>query len=52
PPGLTLNATSGELAGYPSEVGMFEFCVQVTDPATGGGLPFLDARKFAITIGQ
>ena len=33
PPGLTLNATTGQVAGTPSQVGRWNFTVRVTDSA-------------------
>jgi hypothetical protein len=46
PPGLGLNATSGQIAGTPSASGVFTFTVQVIDFLTG-----IATKTFSITIG-
>jgi len=46
PPGLSLNATSGQITGTPSASGVFPFTVQVTDSLAG-----IATRNLTITIG-
>ncbi|HSP67795.1 MAG TPA: putative Ig domain-containing protein [Bryobacteraceae bacterium] len=46
PPGLGLNATSGQIAGTPSASGVFTFTVQVIDFLAGTA-----TKTFSITIG-
>jgi hypothetical protein len=47
PPGLNLNATTGQISGSPTTQGAFQFTVQVTE--FGGGIA---TKVFTVTIGQ
>ncbi len=49
PPGLTLNPTTGVIAGTPTEDGTFNFTVRVTDSASPAQS---DTEGFRITIGD
>ncbi|HEY2846101.1 MAG TPA: Ig domain-containing protein, partial [Bryobacteraceae bacterium] len=46
PPGLTLNAASGQITGIPAASGVFPFTVQVLDSLAGTA-----TKNFTITIG-
>lgn len=52
PPGITLNATTGVLAGTPTALGTYVFSVLATDSSTGIGAPYTVARTYTVAIGQ
>ncbi|SCB58252.1 Putative Ig domain-containing protein [Rhizobium aethiopicum] len=49
PPGLSLSAATGALAGTPTAGGTFNFTISVTDSSTGVG-PFTSSRPYSITV--
>ncbi|MGJ4728833.1 putative Ig domain-containing protein [Luteimonas sp. SDU101] len=50
PPGLSLNAASGEISGTPTATGTFNFVLVARDSTTGPGAPFGVASGYAITV--
>lgn len=52
PPGITLNAATGTLAGTPTALGTYAFTVKVTDSSTGVGAPYTVSRAYTLAIGQ
>ncbi|AYV46331.1 hypothetical protein CFHF_15635 [Caulobacter flavus] len=51
PTGVTLNASTGELSGTPTEAGSFPLTVTATDSATGSG-PYQVSVNVTLTINQ
>ncbi|NLS01747.1 autotransporter outer membrane beta-barrel domain-containing protein, partial [Rhizobium sp. P38BS-XIX] len=51
PAGLSLNPTTGLLAGTPTSGGSFNLTVTATDSSTGTGAPFTASRAYTLTIG-
>ncbi|MGC1547045.1 MAG: putative Ig domain-containing protein, partial [Rhodanobacter sp.] len=50
PAGLSLNTSTGALAGTPTAAGSFIFTVRATDSSTGTGAPFFSARSYTFTV--
>jgi hypothetical protein len=46
PPGLSLNASTGNISGTPTSTGSFQFTLRVTDQ-----IPQFDEQALSITIG-
>jgi DNA-binding beta-propeller fold protein YncE len=51
PTGLTLNASTGVVAGTPTAIGTFSFTVTATDSSTGTG-PYSGSQAYSVTISQ
>lgn len=51
PPGLTLNGTTGELSGTPTQVGSFDFTITAIDstPAGNGG-PYTASQAYTLVV--
>ncbi|NLS01651.1 IPTL-CTERM sorting domain-containing protein, partial [Rhizobium sp. P38BS-XIX] len=50
PAGLTLNTSTGEIAGTPTAGGNFNFTITATDSSTGTGAPYTASRPYTLTI--
>ncbi len=49
PAGLALNATTGQLAGTPTQAGSFDFSISATDSTTGTAASFTRAYTLAVS---
>ena len=50
PAGLSLDLTSGVLAGTPTVTGLFTFSVRATDSSTGTGAPFARTQNYVMPV--
>jgi len=50
PAGVTLNAKTGALSGTPTNAGLFNFAVKVTDSSTGSGRPLSTTQSYTLTV--
>lgn len=49
PPGLSLNAGTGDISGTPTAGGTYNFVLRATDSASGG--PYSNTQSYTLTVG-